>query len=234
MASSSSPLPNHGLEHLPAPSLLAAETTGFDNTPFDGSPFDPLIDGLNATTPHIGWRRQALLLAAVIGCLTVFLLARVDGQQPAVASRVAQQRQRLAGAAPLRCRRRSRTTSVPSWPVSSGRAVSCCPIGVMALTPSARWISDDTRRQGLVAVRLATARAAALRDGPAPEVRRTAARSRCDPGARLRGARLGVLADDGAGAGVLPHRRGRRAGAARRAQPAVRTDRRWRRPRTCC
>lgn len=158
MASSSSPLPAPGLEHVQAPSLLASETAGLANANFDASPFDPLIDGLNATTPHIGWRRQALLLAAVIGCLTVFLLARVMANNQQLP---AEWRNSANGSLELA----SSTSPALKDHIGAelagvvGPAGDVLPIGVMALTPSARWISDDSMRRGLVAVRLATAKA---------------------------------------------------------------------------
>ncbi|HSI60831.1 MAG TPA: ATP-binding protein [Ideonella sp.] len=144
----------HGASHsLDAPASVAPHGLS-DET----GPFDPLVDGLNATTPHIGWRRQALLLAAVIGCLTVFLLARVMAnnlQLPAEWRNTAGGSLELVSS-PSPALKDHLGTELAGVAGPGGRLM---PLGVMALTPSARWISDDATRRDLVAVRLATAKA---------------------------------------------------------------------------
>lgn len=131
-------------------------SSSFSSSGFDSPSFDPLVDGLAGGTPRIGWRRQALLLAAVIGCLTVFLLARVMANNLHLA---AEWRSTPAGKLEL---------AASPLPALSGRvgeelaAVVAAdgalrPVDAMALTPSLRWISDDATRRKLMAVRQAAA-----------------------------------------------------------------------------
>lgn len=107
---------------------------------------------------RIGWRRQVLLAAAIIGCLTIFLLARVMANNPDVA---AQWRASADGYLELA------DTSVPELKGSLGKELEAImtpdgqvmPFGVLAIAHSARWISHEPSRQEMQAVRLATAHA---------------------------------------------------------------------------
>ena len=109
-------------------------------------------------TPRIGWRRQALLLAAVVACLTVFLLARVMANNPHVA---ADWRVTTDGGLELVY------TSVPGLKEEVGHelaSIETAPGSVLGfdaltLTHSARWLADDAQRERLTATRLAVSRA---------------------------------------------------------------------------
>jgi signal transduction histidine kinase len=130
----------------------------------------------DAGTPRIGWRRQALLLAAVVACLTVFLLARAMANNPHVA---ADWRATPDGRLELVY------THLPALKERVGRelvGIETGPSQVMgfdalALTHSARWVVDDAQRERLVAARLTVARAVeagrvvlVFRDGQRVEV----------------------------------------------------------------
>lgn len=107
---------------------------------------------------RIGWRRQALLIAAVVGCLTIFLLARALAHNPDVS---AQWRASADGYLELA------DTSMPELKGSLGKELvaivtpdgQVMPFGVLAIAHSARWITNDPARQEMMAVRLAAARA---------------------------------------------------------------------------
>ncbi|HEX5684283.1 MAG TPA: ATP-binding protein [Ideonella sp.] len=109
-------------------------------------------------TPRIGWRRQALLLAAVVACLTVFLLARVMANNPHVA---ADWRVTHDGGLELVY------TNLPGLKEQVGRELvgietapgSAVGFDALALTHSARWLADDTLRERLIKTRLTVARA---------------------------------------------------------------------------
>lgn len=113
---------------------------------------------LGSSTPRIGWRRQALLLAAVVACLTVFLLARVMANNPHVA---ADWRVTASGGLELVY------TSVPALKEQVGRELvgietapgSTLAFDALALTHSARWMVNDAQRERLIATRLTVARA---------------------------------------------------------------------------
>jgi signal transduction histidine kinase len=112
---------------------------------------------LSGPTPRIGWRRQALLLAAVVACLTVFLLARVMANNPHVA---ADWRVTPTGGLELVY------TNVPGLKEQVGKelvGIETAPgealaFDALALTHSARWLADDDQRERLIATRLAVAR----------------------------------------------------------------------------
>ena len=112
---------------------------------------------ISGPTPRIGWRRQALLLAAVVACLTVFLLARVMANNPHVA---ADWRVTPTGGLELVY------TNVPGLKEQVGKelvGIETAPGAVLAfdalgLTHSARWLADDRQRDRLIASRLAVAR----------------------------------------------------------------------------
>jgi len=113
---------------------------------------------LGSATPRIGWRRQALLLAAVVACLTVFLLARVMANNPHIA---ADWRVTADGGLELVY------TSVPALKEQVGRELvgietapgSVLGFNALAQTHSARWLVDDAQRERLIATRLTVARA---------------------------------------------------------------------------
>ena len=123
------------------------------NDPGFGSP----STSLSGPTPRIGWRRQALLLAAVVACLTVFLLARVMANNPHVA---ADWRVTPTGGLELVY------TTVPGLKEQVGKelvGIEVAPRTVLsfdalALTHSARWLADDDQRDRLIASRLTVAR----------------------------------------------------------------------------
>lgn len=100
-------------------------------------------------TPRIGWRRQALLLAAVVACLTVFLLARVMANNPHVA---ADWRVTPDGGLELVY------TNLPGLKEQVGRELvgietapgSALGFDALALTHSARWLADDALRERLI------------------------------------------------------------------------------------
>jgi signal transduction histidine kinase len=113
---------------------------------------------LTSGTPRIGWRRQALLLAAVVACLTVFLLARAMANNPHVA---ADWRVTPDGGLELVY------TNLPALKEQVGHelvGIETAPgtalgFDALALTHSARWLADDAQRERLIAVRLTVARA---------------------------------------------------------------------------
>ena len=63
------------------PASLSADAA--DSTPPEG-----VSGSVAGNTPRIGWRRHALLLAAIVGCLTIFLLARVMANQDRKSTRL--------------------------------------------------------------------------------------------------------------------------------------------------
>lgn len=110
------------------------------------------------TALRIGWRRQALLLAAVMACLTVFLLAREMAHNPHVAAdwrATSQGRLELV------------YTTVPGLKDQVGRELVSIEASdgaevafdALALTHSARWLVDDAHRRQLVQARLKVAQA---------------------------------------------------------------------------
>ncbi len=117
-----------------------------------------VTSAVGSATPRIGWRRQALLLAAVVACLTVFLLARVMANNPHVA---AEWRVTPDGGIELVY------SSVPALKEHVGKELAAIetgpdgamPFGGLALTHSARWLANDLQRERLIATRLAVARA---------------------------------------------------------------------------
>ncbi|GAA0748670.1 histidine kinase [Ideonella azotifigens] len=116
----------------------------------------PADNGGPGRTQRIAWRRQALLLAAVIGCLTVFMLARAMANNPHIA---AEWRTTASGHLELA------DTPLLSLKPFVGRELDAVvspdgevlPFGVLTISHSARWITDDAVRRDLVKVRLATA-----------------------------------------------------------------------------
>ncbi|MBT9595890.1 MAG: histidine kinase [Vitreoscilla sp.] len=121
---------------------------------------EPASSGLIAgsAAPRIGWRRQALLLAAVMACLTVFLLARVMAHNPHVAAdwrATAEGRLELVN------------TTLPGLKDQVGRELAAIETGhggevafdALALTHSARWLVNDDHRRRLIQARLKVAQA---------------------------------------------------------------------------
>jgi signal transduction histidine kinase len=114
--------------------------------------------GFLGATPRIGWRRQALLLAAVVACLTVFLLARVMANNPHVAAEW-----RVTGDGGLELV----YTTVPALKEQVGHelvGIETAPgtalgFGALALTHSARWLANDEQRERLISVRRTVAQA---------------------------------------------------------------------------
>ncbi|WP_374562490.1 sensor histidine kinase [Ideonella sp.] len=156
---------------------MSSTTTAADDAPDTGVPSDsgwphttdsrfsePSSFGSTAAaamaggTPRIGWRRQALLLAAVVACLTVFLLARVMANNPHVA---ADWRVTHDGGLELVY------TNLPGLKEQVGHELasietapgSALAFDALALTHSARWLADDALRERLINTRLTVARA---------------------------------------------------------------------------
>jgi signal transduction histidine kinase len=109
------------------------------------------------TVARIGWRRKVLLLAAVLGCLTVFLLARVMANNPHLD---AEWRSGASGHLELV----STSVAALQGHIGSELVGYAAPDGhsvtfdVLALTHSGRWITDDNTRQRLLETRLEAAR----------------------------------------------------------------------------
>jgi signal transduction histidine kinase len=114
---------------------------------------DPVAGG---ATPRIGWRRKALLLAAVVACLTVFLLARVMAHNPHVAADW-----RATGEGRLELV----YTSLPGLKDQVGKELAAIETAdggdvafdALTLTHSARWLVDDDHRRRLIQARLKVA-----------------------------------------------------------------------------
>jgi len=124
----------------------------------DAQWLEPSSSGLVGPTPRIGWRRRALLVAAVIGCLTVFLLARVMANNPHVAAEwrtVTDGRLELVFS-PLTMLKDHLGSELTAIAGPDGHAV---PFDAIALTHSNRWTSDDATRAKLDAARAAAAAA---------------------------------------------------------------------------
>ena len=64
------------MAQIPLDSTLGQGLTSLPPSDFTDSRQVELATGLGPSAPRIAWRRRVLLLAAIIGCLTVFLLAR--------------------------------------------------------------------------------------------------------------------------------------------------------------
>jgi signal transduction histidine kinase len=106
---------------------------------------------------RIGWRRKVLLLAAVLGCLTVFLLARVMANNPHLD---AEWRTGSSGhlellATPLAALQGHIGSELQGYVAADDRTVA---FDVLALTHSGRWITDDQTREHLLRTRLEAAR----------------------------------------------------------------------------
>lgn len=150
MSGATSDMPDTGLTStdsvLPGDSKLG-ETSSFG-----------AAAALAGPTPRIGWRRQALLLAAVVACLTVFLLARVMANNPHVP---ADWRVTPEGRLELVY------TNLPGLKEQVGRELvaietgpgAVMPFNALTLTHSARWLADDTLREQMIHTRLSVARA---------------------------------------------------------------------------
>jgi signal transduction histidine kinase len=111
---------------------------------------------LAGPTPRIGWRRQALLLAAVVACLTVFLLARVMANNPHVP---ADWRVTAEGRLELVY------TTLPGLKEQVGRELvaieaapgQALPFNALTVTHSARWLADNALRERMIDTRLRVA-----------------------------------------------------------------------------
>ncbi|MBI5269780.1 MAG: histidine kinase [Burkholderiales bacterium] len=114
--------------------------------------------GFTSGTPRIGWRRQALLLAAVMACLTVFLLARVMANNPHIPAdwKITPDGHLELAYTPLPALKD--LAGQPLRGVETARG-SVLPFGALAMTHSSRWIADDALRAQLVATRLEVAKA---------------------------------------------------------------------------
>lgn len=73
------------LDDAPDTGLPGGDST-FPHEPRYSEPAAYGGGAVGSSIPRIGWRRQALLLAAVVACLTVFLLARVMANNPHIAA----------------------------------------------------------------------------------------------------------------------------------------------------
>jgi len=150
--------------------------------PASGLPLDAdatgeaLPSGLATATPRIGWRRHVLLLAAIVGCLTVFLLARSMANHPHVPAEWRQgndDRLELVFS-PLPALKEHMGKELLAV---GGAGVEPVPFNSLALTHSSRWISDPVLRQQLLKARLSVAQALAdgrvvlvFRDGSRVEI----------------------------------------------------------------
>jgi signal transduction histidine kinase len=142
----------------PDNSLCAGDSGLAGDSRFGAEPSTFGHSTLAGATPRIGWRRQALLLAAVVGCLTIFLLARVMANNPHVA---ADWRVTSEGRLELVY------TSAPELKEHIGKELvaietspgTTLPFNALTLTHSARWLADDVLREQLIDTRVAVARA---------------------------------------------------------------------------
>jgi signal transduction histidine kinase len=106
-----------------------------------------------ASGTRIGWRRKALLLAAVIGCLAVFLLARIMANNPHLDAewRSGPTGQLELVSTPLAALQGHVGSELLGYANANGEAIR---FDVLALTHSGRWITDDVTRQQLLRTRL--------------------------------------------------------------------------------
>lgn len=143
----------------PRPALLPSDTGPHSGLDEHWSPAEAPVDTAGTQLPsRIAWRRQALLLAAVVGCLTVFLLARVMANNPHLPAewrhnangRLELMSSPLAELQPL-------LGSELAGVVGPDGQVQALPS--LALSHSARWIADDLTRAELITSRLQAAQA---------------------------------------------------------------------------
>ena len=137
------------------PASLSADAA--DSTPPEG-----ISGSVAGNTPRIGWRRHALLLAAIVGCLTIFLLARVMANHPHIAAEWRQgSEDRLELVfSPLPALKEHMGKEL----LAVGRpGAEPVPFDSLALTHSSRWLSDAAVRERLNKARLTAAQA--LADG---------------------------------------------------------------------
>lgn len=128
--------------------LNAGPSTSPHEAGWDTADADATSSGLAGATPRIGWRRRALLVAAVIGCLTVFLLARVMANNPSLP---VDWRPVAGGHLELAY------SSMPELKDYLGRELAAvgnhegqrAPFDVIALSHSTRWIADNATRERL-------------------------------------------------------------------------------------
>jgi len=123
---------------------------------------DTQINALLTPAPRIGWRRRVLLLAAVLGCLTVFLLARVMANNPAVNARwqINQAGQVELLASEDTQLREHLGSAVVAAGSPNGQPV---PYSALVMLQSARWLTSDALRTQVVEARVRIADA--MRNG---------------------------------------------------------------------
>ncbi len=125
----------------------AADTTVLDTRQLEA----PAVMGM-FTLSSIAWRRRALLLAVSIGCLSIFLLARVMAWCPDVP---AQWRTAASGRLELVATdsallRPHINTELLGIRTSDGRLVL---MDTLTIAHSTRWLADDAARQHLIELR---------------------------------------------------------------------------------
>ncbi len=150
------------MAQIPLDSTLGQGLTSLPASDFADSHQVELATGLGPSAPRIGWRRRVLLLAAIIGCLTVFLLARAMANHPHVA---AEWRQGTADRlelvfSPLPALKEHLGKELLAVGGAQGEAV---PFDGLAVSHSARWVADSPLLERLMRARSVAARA--LDDG---------------------------------------------------------------------
>ncbi|MEK8045804.1 sensor histidine kinase [Ideonella margarita] len=140
------------------PAPLGAQRTEDTGSEDQGQPgLPPGAAGLESMV-RIGWRRQALLLAAVIGCLTVFLLARAMANLPHLPAewRSSPEGRLELIASPVQALQAHIGAELDGIREPDGQITH---LNVLALAHSARWITEDALRHDLLAARVASAKA---------------------------------------------------------------------------
>ena len=146
------------MAQIPLDSTLGQGLTSLPPSDFADSSQVELATGLGPSAPRIGWRRRVLLLAAIIGCLAVFLLARGMANHPHVA---AEWRQGTADRlelvfSPLPALKEHLGKELLAVGSTQGEAV---PFDGLAVSHSARWVSESPLLERLMRARSVAARA---------------------------------------------------------------------------
>jgi len=141
----------------PAEHASRAERPGADSA-FEASAFDNSL-GRDNPTRWIGWRRRAMVLAALLGCLAVFGLARLVSTTPNVNAswRAGQQGELILAAS-----QQSELNAHSGQTVVAVRsAIGEVAVNALALHRAARWQVSDAARAAQLAQQQALAQALA-------------------------------------------------------------------------
>jgi signal transduction histidine kinase len=143
--------------HPPAPAPASGPERAAGDSSFDASSFGAL--GHDTPTRWIGWRRRVMVLAALLGCLIVFSLARLVSAVPNIEAswQPGPSGQLMLVASPL-----PELNALAGQQLQSvGSAAGDVEVDGLALHRAARWQTDDAARRQQIAQQQGLARALA-------------------------------------------------------------------------